>query len=281
MAKKKPNPEKLVITDRTLRVENQTYQIKNLTFVENRRVDTPHRFGCGSLIVLIGLVAITAIVLVRFDEIIAVNVPAQYDDMIPLISLALAALLLLFSIFFLVGIFERLTYRPVYELMLETNAGSTALLSSRDRRFIDTLVEIITQIMDDESHAVNYRINVRNRNIERIKGDKVMGDKTAGDIFKGIRNATIINRSVVQDAIKTVKMKSGDDMSAALASVAQIVEESKNAAAGTLFNQFSEELKKSSPDKSILRQYWDGLVSLLPDIAKLTEACAKIATLFL
>lgn len=103
----------------------------------------------------------------------------------------------------------------------------------------------------------------------------VMGDK-----FENIRNTTIINRSVVTDAIKSVRSSAGADVSSALESVAAIVEESKNAVAGSLFNSFSEELAKPAPDKSTLRQYWDGLISMLPIVTKLAEASAKITTLF-
>jgi hypothetical protein len=123
-----------------------------------------------------------------------------------------------------------------------------------------------------DSHVLDFYGRVLNLTVNK---EVVMGDK-----FENIHNATIINRSVVRDAIKSVQASAGADVSEALASVAAAVEESKNAAAGALFNSFTEELNKPVPDKSALKQCWDGLTKLLPDMAAIAAAGAKIATLF-
>lgn len=102
-----------------------------------------------------------------------------------------------------------------------------------------------------------------------------------GDKFENIHNSNIINRSVVQDAIKTVSAAEGADVSNALASVAAAVDESENAAAGALFNSFATELNKPEPDKSVLKQCWDGLTAVLPGVATIASASAQITKLFL
>src|SRR5262249_14905895 len=108
-----------------------------------------------------------------------------------------------------------------------------------------------------------------------IRQEIIMGDK-----FENVQNSTIINRSVVQDAIKSVQKSSKSDISAALVAVAEIIERSNNAAAASVFNRFVGELKVEQPSKPVLKQCWDGLTGLLPDIAKLADAGAKLVPLF-
>ena len=50
--------------------------------------------------------------------------------------------------------------------------------------------------------------------------------------------------------------------------------------AGTLFNGFTEELNKSQPDKSKLKDIWSGIENSLPSIAQIAGSVAKIVTLF-
>lgn len=118
-------------------------------------------------------------------------------------------------------------------------------------------------------------IIIRNKPTVQIIGEQIMGDK-----FENIRNATIINRSTVIDAFKVIQEKHGEDTANALATVAKEVGNSGNQAAGTLFNSFNNELRERNPDKSKLKQYWEGLISVLPSIAQLTDAAVKIGSLF-
>jgi len=101
-----------------------------------------------------------------------------------------------------------------------------------------------------------------------------------GDKFENIQNSTVINRSIVSDAIKTIEASQGADVAKALETIAKAVEDSKSVAAGALFESFSRELQKKEPDKSALREFWEGLTKLVPSIATLAGAAAKIATLF-
>jgi len=103
----------------------------------------------------------------------------------------------------------------------------------------------------------------------------VMGDK-----FENIQNSTVINRSIVSEAMKTVEASHGADIARSLESVAKTVEESKSVAAGALFESFSRELQKKQPNKSDLREFWEGLTKVVPSIATLAGAGVKIATLF-
>ena len=59
------------------------------------------------------------------------------------------------------------------------------------------------------------------------------------------------------------------------------VEKSENKAAQLILKEFKEKLNSREENKSRLQQYWDALKATLPDIAKLTDACAKISSLFI
>jgi hypothetical protein len=103
----------------------------------------------------------------------------------------------------------------------------------------------------------------------------VMGDK-----FSNISNATIINRSTVENAFNRLRNESGTEIAEALKTVALHVADSGNVAAGTMFDNFAQELNAPAPDKGRLRQFWDGLVAVLPSVASIGEAAAKIVGLF-
>jgi hypothetical protein len=101
-----------------------------------------------------------------------------------------------------------------------------------------------------------------------------------GDKFERISNSTIINRSSVENAFNRTQESINEDTADAIVEVAEFVEESQNAAAGLVLNSFMEELGKPKTDKGKLRQCWDGLQAILPDITNLAEACATIGQLF-
>jgi len=103
----------------------------------------------------------------------------------------------------------------------------------------------------------------------------IMGDK-----FENIQNSTIINKSIVQNALNKASALGGEDVEAALKEIAAHVDESGNVAAGAVLNQFADEVNRDQPDRSRLRQYWDGLVTILPSVASLGSAAAAIAKLF-
>lgn len=130
--------------------------------------------------------------------------------------------------------------------------------------------------LDELAKMAEIASRLQGRIIVQSGGKVEMGDK-----FENIQNSNIINRSQVADAMKSVSAAQGADVSNALAEVATAVEESGNAAAGALLDNFTAELGKPEPDKSALKQCWDGLKAVLPDVAAIASASEKIAKLFL
>ena len=101
-----------------------------------------------------------------------------------------------------------------------------------------------------------------------------------GDIFSNISNATIINRSLLQNAFNKAKSETGEDTAEALRKVAEAVAQSGNKEAGELLDQFNEELAKTQPRKSLLKRSWENLVQVLPTIGAIAGAAEAIAKLF-
>jgi len=101
-----------------------------------------------------------------------------------------------------------------------------------------------------------------------------------GDVFNNIKDSTIVNRSKVVNALNTIGGHVDEETKAAVIEVANIVSQSHNAAAGALLDQFNDELAKPQHDRGKLKQFWNGLTTVLPDIAKLGGAVAKIVAIF-
>lgn len=101
-----------------------------------------------------------------------------------------------------------------------------------------------------------------------------------GDVFENIANATIINKSTIQNAFNKVKSEHDEATSKALIKIAEFIEKSNEPAAGALFNSFTDELNKPQPDKSKLKSFWTGIQNVLPSIVSISESVAKIVTLF-
>ncbi len=108
----------------------------------------------------------------------------------------------------------------------------------------------------------------------------VIEEYIVGDVFENITNSSIISRSHVENAFNRTQQELGNEVAAAILEIAKYVHQSGNPAAGAVFDQFVTEVDQDKPDKSRLRKLWDGVVAILPDVAKLAGAGAAIATLF-
>ncbi len=97
-----------------------------------------------------------------------------------------------------------------------------------------------------------------------------------GDHFSNITNTTIINKSKVIGSFNKVKDQFDEDTASVLATIASIVEESKDKNAGELFDAFNEELEKEEPKKSLLQTFWNGLTTALPVLTMTAGVIEKI-----
>ncbi|MFD4553579.1 hypothetical protein ACFWP5_04535 [Streptomyces sp. NPDC058469] len=108
----------------------------------------------------------------------------------------------------------------------------------------------------------------------------VIEEYHVGDKFENISHATIINRSTVDRAFNRYMDAGDSDVAVALNAIAEQVNQSGNHAAAALFDQFTSAVNEEAPDKSKARQYWDGLVAILPSVGSIAGATSVIASLF-
>jgi len=106
-------------------------------------------------------------------------------------------------------------------------------------------------------------------------GEQIMGDK-----FENISNSTIINRSLLSNSLNTVSSLYGDDVKKALEEISSHIEKSEDKESAELFNGFNQEINNGKQSKTVLKTLWNGLVSSLPDAAKVTTAIATISKIF-
>jgi len=111
-------------------------------------------------------------------------------------------------------------------------------------------------------------------------GITVIKEVVMGDKFENIHHATIVNRSVVQNAFNKVKAEYDEETAAALKIVADEIERSKDRDAAENFNSFNEELQRPEPKKSVLRTLWTGVTIALPSILQMTDVVTNISKLF-
>jgi hypothetical protein len=158
-------------------------------------------------------------------------------------------------------------YRPVYEN-------------------ISNLIEQISAVGFKnmfKAYIFDEAMNLVDEKKPKIKGEKTIiytEEVVMGDVFKNIRNATIINKSVVENSFNKLSKDCGEDVAKALVQIAEFIEKSGNREAGELFDTFNEELNKTEPKKSVLKRLWEGTETALPAIKTLSGAIAKLATLF-
>ncbi|GAA0535537.1 hypothetical protein GCM10008941_13890 [Rhizomicrobium palustre] len=100
-----------------------------------------------------------------------------------------------------------------------------------------------------------------------------------GDVFSNISNSTILNHSIARNAFNVVKTNHDEETANALARISDEVHASGNKDAGELVNKLNEEVAKPQPTKPVLKAYWDGLVAVLPSVAKVAGAAVAIAKL--
>lgn len=125
------------------------------------------------------------------------------------------------------------------------------------------------QLLNAYQQAYHFQVNV---------GELIM--TSGGDVFQNITDSTIVNKSIVEASFNKVKEEFDSETANALKVVAAEIEKSGNKEAAELFESFNEELQKPEPKRSVLRNFWNGIVEILPQLSSLAEVAVKISTLF-
>lgn len=127
---------------------------------------------------------------------------------------------------------------------------------------------VVEGLLAGQDRLIAYRINIGEVNV-------------SGDVFSNIGSgAVVVNRSSLSNAMNVVGKMADEETVNALQQVASLIERSGNSDALENFNAFNDELQQPQPRKSLLNSLWNGVLATLPSIATLTDATAKIASLF-
>lgn len=173
----------LTITNNTLRYGARVYPIHNLTqtYVQERKRQP--RLGLFAILLCLAL----AWLLCLQEPLILERLASQWFGRHPgwpawlyvLAGLGLFALACY-------GLWDRTQLR-YYTLFVETSAGSSSLLQSRDRKGIEAIAQAIIDVMENRATAATYHVNVDQSKV------------TFGDEFSNIGSGTnISNRSEIK-----------------------------------------------------------------------------------
>lgn len=143
----------LSITNRTLSLDSTIYQISNITSVGKYRIKPIYRFKIR-LIIVCSVLGWLAIQLVQ-------NSP-DTPILRWLAGVAITPVIL--------GILERLTKTKKYGLSIETNSASSRLISSKNEKLIDRIIEKLIEIMNNRDAPANYTFNVADGDIINQSG---------------------------------------------------------------------------------------------------------------
>ncbi|WP_426054494.1 DUF6232 family protein [Janthinobacterium sp. PSPC2-1] len=173
----------LTITNNTLRYGARVYPIHNLTQTYVQERERLPRFGLFTILFCLALAWLLCI----HEPLIVERLALQWFGRQPAWPAWLYVLagLALFAIA-CYGLWDR-TQLTYYTLFVETSAGSSSLLQSRDKKGIEAIAQAIINVMENRTTAATYHINVDQSKV------------TFGDEFSNIGSgANINNRSEIK-----------------------------------------------------------------------------------
>lgn len=102
----------------------------------------------------------------------------------------------------------------------------------------------------------------------------------ARDQIVAREGSTVIFRSNVVNAFNRLGADATPETQAAINNVLEAIEKSGDKSAGVIFEKLLDDLGNKNRDRGTLQGYWKTIVQLVPDVAKMADAAAKITALF-
>jgi hypothetical protein len=118
------------------------------------------------------------------------------------------------------------------------------------------------------------------QHVEYVIQETIMGDKVMGDKFENIKDATIINRSTVQNSFTALNEAALEDVRRELEEMLHKVEETGSPEAAEVAEAFVEE-SGGARRKTVLTGLWDRLRELAPVVGGLATAGTAIGKVLL
>ncbi|NEN93093.1 DUF6232 family protein [Okeania sp. SIO2B3] len=141
---------RLNVTNNTITLDNKVYQVRNITSVGKYRIKPNYFFKLKFIIVGVVL------------SLLGIEWMKNNPD----VSLFTWSVIILTAL----GIIERFTKAKRYGITIETSAGSTRLLTSKDESLINRIINTITEIMNNQDKPANYTFNVSDGDIINQSG---------------------------------------------------------------------------------------------------------------
>lgn len=145
----------------------------------------------------------------------------------------------------------------------DKNDEAISIIKSQIELFEEDFV-----IVDNERKWESYVSSLSSNAI--IKGeysnefrDRIINNIYMGDKFENI-SGTVINRSLVTNSLNKVSQQLDDEAVQLLKRINQEVENSGNKEAVENMEEFHKELQAPEPKKSLLKSFWNGVVSAVP-----------------
>ena len=155
--------------------------------------------------------------------------------------------------------------------ILREASSETSIRGGTEQSRLDNLVKAIEHAKLDFAEGANeYYSLIKSLNPSIVN----YGRMQVGDVFKDNKNSQIINRSTLENTLNKIRNRSDNEVASFLDELATTDEQSGSKDAGELLDQFNEELAKPDHRKSLLKRSWNGLVELLPSVAKIAGATA-------
>jgi hypothetical protein len=144
-----------------------------------------------------------------------------------------------------------------------------AMLARLDALVDDALVK--------ERDALHTQVVKMESDIKSV-ADRVRDIKAAGHVVMAGDGTTVIIGSDISNSFNIVR-NNDPALADALQTISGAVEKAGNKEAGLAWERFMKQAV-GERDKTVLSALWDRVVKLVPDVTKLVESVAKIATLF-
>jgi hypothetical protein len=128
-----------------------------------------------------------------------------------------------------------------------------------------------------ERDALHTQVAKMENDIKSV-ADRVRDIKATGHVVMAGDGTTVIIGSDVSNSFNVIR-NNDPALADALQTISGAVEKSGNKEAGLAWERFMKQAT-GERDKTILAALWDRVVKLVPDVTKLIESVAKIATLF-
>jgi len=128
-----------------------------------------------------------------------------------------------------------------------------------------------------ERDALHTQVAKMENDIKSV-ADRVRDIKATGHVVMAGDGTTVIIGSDVSNSSNVVR-NTDPALADALQTISGAVEKSGNKNAGQAWERFMKQAL-GERDKTVLSALWDRVVKLVPDVTKLVESVAKIATLF-